>query len=176
VFPLDEEAPPPPTFAFSWLSGLLLYGAPTDDGQGAWDTWLLTHPELRLSTTIGAGVSPDAIFARERVEDGADIKREGWDRFAPQLMAELRALLPEGLDPRYPLTALRHSFPESLDRQTVVFVPGVRGEIPPPTTTPFGLTVERHTRTWRVVNVQRKWELPQWFADADAELPDPRRL
>jgi len=29
---MDEAVPPPATFAFSWLSGLLLYGTPNDDG------------------------------------------------------------------------------------------------------------------------------------------------
>jgi hypothetical protein len=88
-------------------------------------------------------------------------------------MAHLRELLPEGLDRSYPFTALRHAFPESLDRHTVVFVPGVRGEIPPLRTHPFGLTVERHPRAWRVVSVQPEWEMPQWLADVDAELPEP---
>jgi len=172
---MDEEgeAPPPPTFAFTWLSGLLLYGTPSDDGHGAWDTWVLTHPDLRLTTLTNAGLSVDAPLARELVEDGAGRGREQWDSFAPDLVAQLRGLLPDGLHPTSPLTALRRSFPESLDRQTVVFVPGVRAVIPPTPTAPFGLTVERHVRLWRVVSVQREWELPQWFADADAQLPEP---
>ena len=37
----------PSTFAFTWLSGLLRYGTPADDGHAAIDTWLLTHPDLR---------------------------------------------------------------------------------------------------------------------------------
>ena len=49
---MDDEVPPPSTFAFSWLSGLLLYGTPNDDGHAAWDTWVLTHPDLRLSTAL----------------------------------------------------------------------------------------------------------------------------
>jgi len=175
VFPMDEEpVSPPPTFAFRWLSGLLLYGTPNDDGHAAWNTWVLTHPDLRLATAIDAGVDIDAGLGQELVEDGASIEHEAWRCSAPALIAQLGSLLPDGLDPRYPLTALRHSFPESLDRQTVVFVRGVRGEIPPPPTATFGLTVERQPRAWRVVSVQREWELPQWFADADAELPQPR--
>ena len=94
-----------------------------------------------------------------------------WERLVPGLMAHLRGLLPDGLDSNRPFTALRHSFPEGLDRQTVVFVPAVRGEIPRIAVHSFGLTVERHPRAWRVVDVQRQWMMPEWFLDADAELP-----
>lgn len=170
---MDEGDPPPASFAFSWLSGLLLYGTPNDDGHAAWDTWILTHPELRLATALNVGVKVDDTLERELTEDGAALEHEMWGRFAPALMADLRGLLPDGLDPRYPLTALRHAFPEGLDRQMIVFVPGVRGEIPPPRTAPFGLTVERHPRAWRVLSVRRHWEMPEWFADADAEFPGP---
>ena len=72
-------------------------------------------------------------------------------------MAHLRGLLPGSLDHSRPFTALRHAFPEGVDRQTVVFVPGVRGEIPRIGTHFFGLTVERHPRAWRVAGVQREW-------------------
>jgi len=168
---LDEEVPPPATFAFSWLSGLLLYGTPEDDGHAASDTWLLTHPDLRLSTALIVGMGTDRNAARELVEDGMTIEHLVWDRFAPGLMAHLCGLLPGGLDTTRPFTALRHSFPEGLDRQTVVFVPGVRGEIPRTVVHPFGLTVERHPRAWRVVDVQREWMMPEWFLDADDELP-----
>jgi hypothetical protein len=168
---VDEDIPAPATFAFSWLSGLLLYGTRDDDGRAAWDTWVLTHPDLRLSTALSAGVGVDEDPARELVEDGASIDHGMWDRFVPGLMSHLLALLPGGLDNTRPFTALRHAFPEGLDRQTVVFVPGVRGEIPRIAVHPFGLTVERHPRAWRVVDVQRKWMMPDWFLDADDELP-----
>jgi hypothetical protein len=171
--PLDEQVPSPPTFAFNWISGLLLYGTPNDDGHGAWDTWILTHPDLRLATALSVGVDVDDALERELTEDGTALEHEVWDRFAPALMASLRGPLPDGLDPKYPLTALRHTFPEGLDRQMIVFVPGVRGEFPPPPIPPFGLTVERHLRTWRVVSVQREWEMPEWFPDAEAEVPGP---
>jgi hypothetical protein len=171
VVPLDEEVPPPATFAFSWLSGLLLYGTRHDDGNAAWDTWVLTHPELRLSTALNAGIGVDEAPGRKLVEDGATIEDEMWDGFVPGLMAHLRGLLPEGLDNSRPLTAMRHAFPERVARQTVVFVPGVRGEIPRIGTHFFGLTVERQPRAWRVVGVQREWTMPEWFLDADAELP-----
>jgi len=168
---LDEEVPPPASFAFSWLSGLLLYGTSDDDGHAAWDTWVLTHPDLRLSTALNAGIGVDEAPARELVEDGATIEHEMWKRLVPGLMAHLHGLLPEGLDHSRPFTALRHAFPEGVDRQTVVFVPGVRGEIPRIGTHFFGLTVERHPRAWRVASVQREWTMPEWFLDADAELP-----
>jgi hypothetical protein len=171
VVPLDEEVPPPATFAFSWLSGLLLYGTPNDDGRAAWDTWVLTHPDLRLSTTLSAGVGADEVPARELVEDGETIEHEMWAQFVPGLMAHLRGLLPEGLDHSRPFTALRHAFPEGVDRQMVVFVPAVRGEIPRTGTPFFGLTVARHPRAWRVVSVEREWTMPEWFLEADAELP-----
>jgi hypothetical protein len=67
---LDEEVPPPATFAFSWLSGLLLYGTADDDGRGARDTWLLTHPHLRLRAALSAGMGTDTDATRELVEDG----------------------------------------------------------------------------------------------------------
>ncbi len=86
-------------------------------------------------------------------------------------MAHLHGLLPEGLDSGRRFTALKHAFPESLDRQTVVFVAGVRGEIPRIGTHPFGLTVERHSQAWRVVYVQRKWMMAEWFLEADDEMP-----
>jgi len=163
-------------FAFSWLSGLLLYGTADDDGRGAGDTWLLTHPDLRLSAALSAGMDTDTHAAKELVEDGETAEHGAWDRFAPSLVAHLRALLPHGLDNTRPFTALRHSFPEGLDRQTVVFVPGVRGEIPRTVVHPFGLTVQRHPRAWRVVDVQRKWMMPEWFLAADDELPGADRL
>jgi hypothetical protein len=81
VFLMDEEVPPPSTFAFTWLSGLLLYGTPEDDGHAAWDTWVLTHPDLRLTTALNAGVDVDDVPARELVEDGVTIEHEMWDRF-----------------------------------------------------------------------------------------------
>jgi hypothetical protein len=168
---MDEEVPPPASFAFGWLSGLLLYGTPDDDGHAAWNTWVLTHPDLRLSTALGAGVRVDEDRASELIEDGASIEHGRWDRFVPGLMAHLRGLLPDGLDNKHPFTALKHAFPEGLDRQTVVFVPGVRGEIPRLATHPFGLTVKHHPGAWRVVGVQRKWMMPEWFLDADDELP-----
>jgi len=168
--PLERTVPSPPTFAFSWLSGLLLYGTPNDDGRAARGTWTLSHPDLRLTAALSGGVGVDEASVAELVKD-AEIGGKTWDRFAPGLVAYLRGLLPDWLDPGYPLTALRHSFPESLDRQMVVLVPGVRGELPPPATAPFGLTVERHRRGWRIVSVQREWEMPEWFAQADAELP-----
>jgi hypothetical protein len=176
VLTIDDEVPPPATFAFSWLSGLLLYGTPADDGHAARDTWLLTHPDLRLKTALCAGMVLDEAPARELVEDGASTDNAMWKRFAARLMAYLRGLLPHGLDNARPFTALRHAFPEGLDRQTVVFVPGVRGEIPSPATHPFGLTVERHRRAWCVVGVQRKWMMPEWFLDADDELPSGNPL
>jgi hypothetical protein len=61
---MDEDVPPPATFAFSWLSGLLLYGTPNDDGRAAWDTWVLTHPDLRQSTVLNAGVGVDEDSAQ----------------------------------------------------------------------------------------------------------------
>jgi hypothetical protein len=143
VVPMDEDVPPPATFAFSWLSGLLRYGTANDDGRAAWDTWVLTHPDLRLSTTLNAGIDVDERPAQGLVEDGETIEHEMWDRFVPGLMADLRGLLPESLDHSRPFTALRHAFPEGVDRQTVVFVPGVRGEIPRVGTHFFGLTVAR---------------------------------
>jgi hypothetical protein len=170
VVPMDEAVPPPATFAFRWLSGLLLYGTPNDDGHAAWDTWVLTHPDLRLSTALNAGVGVDEVSARELVQDGETIEHEMWARFVPGLMADLRGLLPESLDHSRPFTALRHTFPEGIDRQTVVFVPGVPGEIPPIGTQFFGLTVARHPRAWRVVGVEREWTMPQWFLEADAAL------
>jgi len=170
---MERTAPAPPTFAFSWLSGLLLYGTPDDDGQAVRDTWTLSHPDLRRTATLSAGAGVDKASVSELVWDSTGMEGETWDRFLPGLVAYLRGLLPDGLDPRYPLTALRQSFPESLDRQMVVFVPGARGEFPPPPTAPFGLTVERHLSLWRVVSVQREWEMPEWFAQADAEFPVP---
>ena len=174
--PIDDDVPLPSTFAFSWLSGLLLYGTIGDDGSGAGDTWLLTHPDLRLiaALTVGMGTATEA--ARELVEDGETVERGTWNRFAPALMAHLRGLLPHGLDSSRPFTALRHSFPEGVDRQTVVFVPGVRGEIIRTVVHPFGLTVEPYRRAWRVVDVQRQWMMPEWFLDADDELPSDDRL
>ncbi len=169
---VDEEVPPPSTFAFSSLSGLLLYGTLDDDGTGARDTWLLTHPDLRLSAELSVGMGTDTDAARELVEDGMTVEHVVWDRFAAALMAHLRGLLPHGLDSKRPFTALRHSFPEGLDRQTVVFVPGVRGEIQRSAVHPFGLTVERLPNAWRVADVQRQWMMPEWFLDADDELPD----
>jgi len=171
VVRLHEEVPPPASFAFSWLSGLLLYGTPDDDGHAAWDTWVLTHPDLRLSTALNAGIGVDNAPARELVDDGVAIDHETWARFVPGLMAHLRGLLPGSLDHSRPFTALRHAFPEGVDRQTVVFVPGVRGEIPRIGTHFFGLTVARHPGGWRVTSVQREWTMPEWFLDADAELP-----
>ena len=168
---IENDVPPPASFAFSWLSGLLLYGTPADDGHGASDTWLLTHPDLRLSTALSAGLVMDHSSARELVDAGATMANEMWVRFAPALMALLRGLLPDGLDNARPFTALRHLFPEGVDRQTVVFVPGVRGEIQRLAICPFGLTVERHPRAWRVVGVHCKWMMPEWFLDADDELP-----
>jgi hypothetical protein len=168
---MDQAVPPPASVAFSWLSGLLLYGTPNDDGRAALDTWVLTHPDLRLSTTLSAGVGVDEVPARELVQDGETIEHEMWARFVPGLMAHLRELLPEGLDHSRPFTAVRHALPEGVDRQTVVIVPGLRGEIPRIGTQFFGLTVERHPRAWRVVSVQREWTMPEWFLDADAELP-----
>jgi hypothetical protein len=176
VFHVDEAIPPPATFAFSWLSGLLLYGTPGDDGRAAWDTWILTHPDLRLITALSSGVDMDKDPARELVEDGETIDHEMWARFVPGLMRHLRGLLPSSLDSARPFTALRHSFPEGLDRETVVFVAGVRGEIPHIAVHPFGLTVERHPRAWRVVDTQRKWMMPEWFLDADDKLPSSARL
>ncbi len=171
MVPMDEEVPPPATFAFSWLSGLLLYGTPNDDGRAAWNTWVLTHPDLRLSTALSAGVGVDEVPARELVEAGETIEHEMWVRFVPGLMAHLRGLQPEGLDQSCPFTALRHALPEGVDRQTVVFVSGGGGEIPPMGTPFFGLTVARHPRAWRVVGVRREWTMPEWFLDADAERP-----
>ncbi len=168
---MEDEVPPPATFAFSWLSGLLLYGTPNDDGRAAWDTWVLTHPDLRLSTALSAGVGVKEAPARELVEDGETIEHEMWARLVPGLMAHLRGLLPDGLDHSRPFTALRHAFPEGVDRQTVVFVPAVRGEIPRIGTPFFGLTVARHPRAWRVVGVRREWTMPEWFLNADSELP-----
>jgi len=121
---MDEAVPPPASVAFSWLSGLLLYGTPNDDGRAALDTWVLTHPDLRLSTTLSAGVGVDEVPARELVQDGETIEHEMWARFVPGLMAHLRELLPEGLDHSRPFTAVRHALPEGVDRQTVVIVPG----------------------------------------------------
>src|SRR5471032_2807841 len=144
---MDEDAPPPSTFASRWLSALLVYGTRDDDGRAGWDTWILTHPDLRLSTAVNAGVGVDQVAARELVEDGATIQHEMWDRFVPGLMADLRGLLPEDLDLTDPFTALRHALPEGVDRQTVVIVPGVRGKIPRIGTQFFGLIVERHPRT-----------------------------
>jgi hypothetical protein len=66
---------------------------------------------------------------------------------------------------------LRHALPEGLDRQTVVFVPGVRGEIPRIGAHFFGLTVEGRPRAWCVMSVERDWEMPEWFLQADAERP-----
>ncbi len=168
---VDEEVPPPSTFAFSWLSGLLLYGTIEDDGSGARDTWLLTHPDLRLSAALAVYMGTDTDGARKLAEDGVTVEPGVWDRYAAGLMAHLRGLLPSGLDSKRPFTALRHSFPEGVDRQTVVFVPGVRGEITRSVVHPFGLTVEPYRRAWRVVDVQRQWMMPEWFLDADDELP-----
>ncbi len=103
---------------------------------------------------------------------GVTIEHRAWGQYAPALMAHLRGLLPHGLDNARPFTALRHSFPEGLDRQTIVFVPGVRGEITRTVVHPFGLTVERHPRAWRVVGVQREWMIPEWFLDVDDEIAD----
>ncbi len=114
--------------------------------------------------------------AYELVEVGASSDGGMWERFAPGLMAHLRGLLPDSLDNTRPFTALRHAFPEGLDRQTVVFVPGVRAEIQRLATHPFGLTVERDPRAWRIVDVQRKWMMPEWFLDADDELPSSNPL
>ncbi len=118
----------------------------------------------------------DEAPARELVEAGASSDAAMWERYAPRLMAHLRGLLPDGLDNSRPFTALRHAFPEGLDRQTVVFVPGVRGEIQRLAAHPFGLTVERDPRAWRIVDVQRKWMMPVWFLDADDELPSSNPL
>ncbi len=109
--------------------------------------------------------------ARELVEVGTSSDAAMWEHFAPGLMIHLRGLLPDGLDNTRPFTALRHAFPEGLDRQTVVFVPGVRGEIQHAAAHPFGLTVERDPSAWRIVDVQRKWMMPVWFLDADDQLP-----
>jgi hypothetical protein len=114
VVPMDEEVPPRATFAFSWLSGLLLYGTPNDDRRAASDTWVLTHPDLRLTTALSAGVGVDEAPARELVQDGETIEHEMWARFVPGLMAHLRGLLPEGLSHSRPYTALRHAFPEGI--------------------------------------------------------------
>ncbi len=162
----------PATFAFSWLSGLLRYDTVGDDGHAAVDTWLLTHPDLRLEAAQAAGMAVDQAPGPELVEAGESVDGAAWDRFAPELMAHLRALLPEDLDGGRPFTALKHAFPESLDRQTVVFVAGVRGEIPRIGTHPFGLTVEQHPRAWRVVGVQRRWMMAEWFLEADDEMPN----
>ena len=32
-------------------------------------------------------------------------------------------------------------------------------------------TVARHPRAWREVSVEREWTMPEWFLEADAELP-----
>ena len=129
----------------------------------------------RLSAVLTVGLGTDTDAATELVEDGMTVEHGVWDRFAPALMAHLRGLLPHGLDSARPFTALRHSFPEGVDRQTVVFVPGVRGEITRAVVHPFGLTVERHPHAWRVVDVQRRWMMPEWFLDADDELPSSDR-
>jgi hypothetical protein len=73
---VDEGVPPPATFAFSWLSGPLLYRTPSDDGRASWDTWVLTHPDLRLSTALSAGVGVDEVRAREIVQDGETIEHQ----------------------------------------------------------------------------------------------------
>ncbi len=173
---IDDDVPPPASFAFSWLSGLLLYDTAVDGGHAARNIWLLTHPDLRLKTALCAGMVLDEAPARELVETGASSDAGMWERFAPGLMAHLRGLLPDGLDNSRPFTALRHAFPEGLDRQTVVFVPGVRGEIQRLAAHPFGLTVGRDPRAWRIVDVQRKWIMPAWFLDADDELPSSNPL
>jgi hypothetical protein len=36
--------------------------------------------------------------------------------------------------------------------------------------------VQRHPRAWRVVDVQRQWMMPEWFLEADEELPGSDRL
>src|SRR5271165_6275517 len=169
--PMDEAVTAPLTFAFGWLSGLLLYGTPADNGNAARDTWLLTHPDLRLEAALGASMVVDEAPVRDLVEAGISGDGVLRERFGPGLMNHLRGLLPDGLDNSRPFTALRHAFPEGLDRQTVVFVVGVRGEIQPTATPPFGLTVERYPGAWRVVSVQREWITPEWFLDADDELP-----
>ncbi len=161
----------PATFALTWLSGLLRYGTPADDGHAAIDVWLLTHPDLRLEAALGAGMVLDEAPVRELVETGASVDSGVWGRFTPKVMAHLRGLLPDDLDSGRRFTALRHTFPESLDRQTVVFIAGVRHKLPPIGTHPFGLTVARHPRAWRVAHVQREWMVPEWFLDADDELP-----
>jgi hypothetical protein len=168
---MDETVPPPSTFAFSWLSGLLRYDTPVDGGHAAIDTWLLTHPDLRLKAALGAGMTLEKSPVRELVEDGVSVDGAIWTHSVGGLMAHMRGLLPDGLTGGRRFTALRHAFPESPDRQTVVFIAGVRGEIPAIGTQPFGLTVVRHPRAWRVVYVQREWMMPEWFLDADDELP-----
>jgi len=161
----------PSTFAFTWLSGLLRYGTPADDGHAAIDTWLLTHPDLRLEAALGTGLVMDDVPARELVEAGMSVDGAIWGHSLGGLMDYLNALLPDDVDYSRPFTALKHAFPESLDRQTVVFVPGVRGEIPRIGTHPFGLTVEHRLQAWCVVGVQRKWMMAEWFLEADDQLP-----
>ncbi len=64
----------PATFAFTWLSGLLRYGTPADDGNAAIDTWLLTHPDLRLEAAIGAGMAVEEAPAEKLINAGAIVE------------------------------------------------------------------------------------------------------
>ena len=86
--PLERTVPSPPTFAFSWLSGLLLYGTPDDDGHAARGTWTLSHPDLRLTAVLRVGAGVDEASLAELVKD-AGIEGKTWERFAPGLVAYL---------------------------------------------------------------------------------------
>jgi hypothetical protein len=170
---MDEQAPPS-RWAFSWLEGLLIYDTALDHGQAAWETWILTHPDLRLKTArdiIGTSAGDDLVQEMAGMDEDPS-EHELWEPFIPRMMASLRALLPEGLDRELKYTALDVDIPEGLDRQTVVFVPGDAARVPPwlavGESLGFGITAERHSPGWRVVGVQREWTYPQWMADARA--------
>jgi hypothetical protein len=176
---VDENEEPPSRYAFSWVEGLLLYGTPDDDVNIAWDTWILTHPDLRLKAAQEIiGLSAGIDLADELAADDAAGEHELWDPFAPRMMEFLQALLPDGLKGESALTALDKTIPEGLDRQTVVFVPGRKAPVPiwlrVGESHGFGITVVRHPHGWRVVSVQREWTYPQWMADIgrpDIDLP-----
>jgi hypothetical protein len=180
----DTSEVTPAFFAEAWVR-VLLYGTERDTGDelnGAEAAWTLTDPRLRRIVARAAGASEDV--AQELAGDRVVLDHQLWDALAPDAVALMRNLLPEGLvtmdgvatEVKLPRGGVIHlaRFIETPLRQTIGFVDFDR-EIG------FGITVAWGTTSgdedcWRVTGIDRDEPMPDWYVrgQADEGLPPPR--